>query len=489
MSGDPVFDVPGDLSIKMGDGADIVLLENADIDGKTTVDLGKGAGGVTVFGTDFGKDVAVKSGGASGEEVWIGIELANVIGNLSVTTGKTDDDVWLDGVAVTKNVTIKTGDGEDDAGVAGWRGEDEGEDEVRSLIEGKLSIDIAKGGGSMWLTESTVMKDVSFKAGDAPVWTDGLSNGVDVWNATIEGKLTVTLGKGNAGVWFGQVVVNKDVKITTNNGDDEINFSPAFSGDEPELAGEGEGDGDYNNIFLGKVTVNTGKGADGVVIASSHIAGSLTVNTGDGDDGVALWQVQAGSTVSINTGNHSDLIAVVELQAAGNVTVNSGNAGAGSSDQVLITDSNMDKNLSVKTGNGDDKVGIGDSVEIDAALADLLAEYEWEDLGIVAEAVAVWGKLTVGTGSGFDLLSIGLCEIAGSASVDMGAGDDGCEILDTIVGAGASVKMGAGEDGLAIGDSQVTGKATLDGGAGSFDGLEDLGGNTFTQPPVIKGFP
>lgn len=506
MSGDPVFGVPGDLSIKMGDGDDTVLLENAEIAGKTTVDLGKGAGDVTIFAVDFGKDVAVKSGDAPGvEDPWveIGIELANVTGNLSVTTGKTNDDIWLDGVAVTKNVTIKTGDGEDYAGVAGWsedmeewdapsflhggEGEDEvgvAEAEVPSLIEGKLSIDIGKGGGWLWLGESTVKGDVTFKAGDAPVWEDDWSNGVDVWDATVEGKLTVSLGKGDAGVWFGQAVVNKDVKITTNNGHDVINFAPEFP--DEEIAGEGEGVA--NNFFGGKVTVNSGTGFDEVVMASSEVLGALSINTGDGEDAVALWQVMAGSTVSVKTGNHSDLIGIAELQAAGNTTVDSGNAGAGFSDEVLLTNSDFDQNLSVKTGNGDDLVGIGDSEEVDAALDDLLAEFGWDEFGIVADAVEVWGKLTVGTGSGFDLLSIGWCDIAGSAAVDTGSDGDLCEILDSTVGAGASVKMGAGDDGLEIGGTDTTGKVTLDGGAG-FDVLNDLGGNTFTQEPVVKGFP
>ncbi len=414
--------------------------------------------------------------------------MANVTGNLSVTTGKTDDEIPLAGVAVTKNVTIKTGDGEDYAGVFGWLAEDV-DDVVRSLIEGKLSIDIGKGGGGIQLDESTVKKDVSFKAGDAPVGEDELleddfSNAVKVLDAEVEGKLTVTLGKGDNGVWFNGIAVNKDVKITTNNGDDSINVAP----ESPDEEGAGEGEGVANNFFGGKVTVNSGKGFDQVVMASSEVLGALSIKTGDDDDAVALWQVQAGSTVSINTGNHSDLIGVAELHSAGNVTVNSGNAGAGFSDLVILTNSEMDKNLSVKTGNGDDEVGIGDSDNIAAALAGLLEEFGWEDFGIVADAVEVLGKFTVGTGSGWDVLSIGECDITGSASVDAGSGDDLCEILDCIVRAGASVKMGAGDDGLEIGGTDTTGKVTLDGGAG-FDVLNDLGGNTFTQEPVFKGFP
>jgi len=486
--GDPdPFVVNGDVSIKMGDGEDEVRLENAHIGGKTTVDLGKGPGQVGIA-AQCDKDVAVKAGDAPGvmdPRVEVEIVYTNVKGNLSVTTGKTSDQIWLGGVTVTKNVTIKTGDAEDYAAVSEvW----EGDAATPSLIEGTLSVDIGKGGGGIQLDESTVKKDVSFKAGDAPVGEDDFSNTVEVRDAEVEGKLTVTLGKGDATVWLNQTVVNKDVKITTNNGDDEIYVAPVF-----EVAGlAGEGEDDFENFFGGKVTVNSGNGVDQVVVASSEVLGALSVKTGDGEDAVALWQVAAGSTVSINTGNDSDLIAAAELQAAGNVTVNSGNAGAGFNDQVILTGSEMAKNLSVKTGNGDDRVGIGDSDNIDAALADLLAEFGWDGLGIEAGPVAVLGKFSVGTGSGSDDLSIGWCDIAGSAAVDMGSDSDGCEILDTTVGAGASVKMGAGDDELAVwGTDVLAGKVTLDGGPGydEWEGLDD-DSNTFPEipPPVVKGF-
>jgi len=311
---------------------------------------------------------------------------------------------------------------------------------------------------------------------------------VGVWDALVEGKLTVSLGKGDAWVSFEQTEVKKDVSITTNNGDDTISFAPEFEDDEWEGDAEGEGDDDYYyNNFFGKVTVNTGSGSDEVVIASARVAGALAVNTGDGEDGVALWQVQADSTVSINTGKHSDVIGVVELLAKGNVTVDSGNAGAGFSDRVILTDSDMDKDLSVKAGDGDDEVGIGDSDNIAAALAALLEEFGWDDFGIESGAVEVLGKFTVATGSGIDFLSIGWCDIAGSAAVDTGSGNDLCEILDTTVGAGASVKMGAGDDGLGTGDIHVTGKVTLDGGSGLDDVWEAWGDNTYTEL-VYKGF-
>ncbi|MCL4202882.1 MAG: LEPR-XLL domain-containing protein [Pirellulaceae bacterium] len=502
---DPVFQLNGDLSIKMGDGDDYVELANAEIGGKTTIDLGKGEGGASIDLVTFGKDVAVKAGDAPGGEdphVEIGIARADVTGNLTVTTGKTNDYIWLEGVTVTKNVTIKTGDGEDYAGVEGWEEEPVGDDiapaeapvvdEVTpSLIEGKLSIDIGKGGGWMWLGDTTVKKDVSFKAGDAPVFEDELSQGVDVFAATIQGKLTIKLGKGDAAVWLNQVTVDKDVSINTGDGDDWIAFEPASVDSEEDLELFANG---ANSVLGGKVTLNSGRGDDLVAITSADVTGALSINTGDGYDTLGLWQVavtSAKSNVSINTGNQSDRIAIVELQAAGNVTLDSGNAVADEEpgDQVLVTNSDIEKNLTVKTGKGHDQVGIGTGDFIDAALEELLLEFEWDGYGIVADLVNVGGKLTVSTGNGWDGLSISWCDIVGSASVDMGGGTDECEILDTTVGAGASVKMGAGdEDYLAVGDTDVTGKVTLDGGSGIDDWLDNLGGNTYTQEPTIKGF-
>lgn len=485
--GDPdPFAVKGGLSIKMGDGEDAVALTSGAVSGATTVDLGKGPGDLSIDDVQFAKDLTVKAGDAPGtEEPWVSISInrSSVTGNLAVTTGKTRDLIELAGVTVTKNVTIKTRDGEDYAGVS--EGYDDEFEEYPSLIGGKLSIDIGNGGGEIWLGESTVKKDVSLKAGMVPVATDaepyGSSNGASIWAATVEGKLTVKMGKGDAWVDFCETTVNKDASITTNNGNDELVFYPEYTGEE----GETDGDG-LSNVFGGKLTVNSGSGNDYVAMASAQVTGVLDVKTGDGDDTVGLLELAVGSKVSISTGNHNDQIGIAGLQAAGNVTVNSGNAATGKGDQVLITDSDFAKNLSVTTGNGHDAVGIGASEEVDAALAAFLADYGWE-LGIKAGMVTVDGKATVATGKGSDSLSIGLCDVAGAASIDTSSGADQCEILDTTVGGNVSVKMGADNDQLGIWDSGVTGNVTLDGGAGDSDILGQ-DNNTFVKTPVIKKF-
>ena len=191
--------------------------------------------------------------------------------------------------------------------------------------------------------------------------------------------------------------------------------------------------------------MNTGNGSDAVVSPFVRCRGAA-VNTGAGGDGVALWDVEAVSTVAINTSNGVDQIIVVELHAWGNVTVDSGNAEAILGDQVLITDSE-DKKL-VPNRHGD-ICRHRHSDEIDAVLIDLLAEHGWDELGIVTDEVAVWGKLTVATGGGWDSLSIGRCWIAGSVLGNMVPATIECEMLDCFVGATATVKMGAGDDGLA----------------------------------------
>jgi large repetitive protein len=189
------------------------------------------------------------------------------------------------------------------------------------------------------------------------------------------------------------------------------------------------------------------------------------------------------------------VIALIELNALkdakgkkGDVKLVSGNAVTG--DAVLFTNSSstVEGNLSVTTGSGADKVGIGHGGAIDVALADFLADQGWDPAEVEPGAVAVLGKLTVKTGGGNDEAMVGGVTINGGLSVDMGSGTDECLIENSTAGS-ASVKMGAGnEDYLGVKNNVVTGKVTVDGGAGANDVLEDLGGNSLPNLGLPRGF-
>lgn len=260
------------------------------------------------------------------------------------------------------------------------------------------------------------------------------------------------------------------------------------------------GDAEANQVLIqnpspGEYSVT---GADGTTVTGSPVTGvtkGIKVNLKDGDNTVAIVgsggeTFHATGDVKITTGKGNDRILVAGLQADGKVTLSSGNAtGEVAFDQVLVTDSEFDKNLSVKTGSGHDWVGIGQGDPLDDMLSDFLDEMGWDGLGIVPGDVDVTGKLSVATGNGDDSLMICNSDIDGSASVNTGGGTDDCLVRDTTVDGAASVNMGGGNDDyLGIQDTDVAGRLTLNGGAGGGDTLEDLGGNfyPFVRPP--KGF-
>jgi len=235
-------------------------------------------------------------------------------------------------------------------------------------------------------------------------------------------------------------------------------------------------------------------GSDGTTVTGSPVAGvtkRIKVDLKKGDDTVAVVgsgtaKFQVSGDVSIKTGADDDRIVIASLQAAGKVTLSSGNATAATGgDQVLVTDSEVGKNLSVNTGSGHDKVGIGQGEPLDTMLADFLEEMELDGLGLLPGPVDVQGKLSVATGKGNDDLMIGDCTVGGSVSANAGGGTDKLLVQSTTVVGKASLNMGSGdEDYLGIQDNQVTGKVKLNGGSGKWDALDDLGGNSY--PPLTK---
>lgn len=256
------------------------------------------------------------------------------------------------------------------------------------------------------------------------------------------------------------------------------------------------GDAEANQVLIentasGEYSVT---GADGTTVSGSPVTGvtkGVKVNLKDGDDVVAIVGSGGGTfhatgDVKVTTGKGNDRILVAGLQADGKVTLNSGNAtGEGAGDQVLVTDSQVGKNLSVKTGNGHDQVGIGQGEPLDTMLEDFLVEMEWEELDVLPGDVQVQGKLSVTTGNGNDQVMIGDSQIGGSVSVNTGGGTDEAMIQNLDVEGGASLKMGGGNDDyLGIQGNHVAGKVKLNGGSGSGDTLEDFGGNVY--PPLTR---
>ena len=148
----------------------------------------------------------------------------------------------------------------------------------------------------------------------------------------------------------------------------------------------------------GTMTMKTGKGNDKVT-ASVEGEGTLTVESGEGDDTLDVGVY--GGKASVNTGAGSDKVKLTDA-SSGDVLVETGEGG----DQVTVNAEAGTQNLTVYTGDGDDKVEV--------------SKKERTTTGTPS------GRIHVGLGAGNDEVSVdtSLAETAETVSVVGGEGND-----------------------------------------------------------------
>jgi hypothetical protein len=138
------------------------------------------------------------------------------------------------------------------------------------------------------------------------------------------------------------------------------------------------------------------------------------------------------------------------------VTIDSGNASTwqdeeGSylgTDQVGVTGLQAFGNLSIKTGTGNDMVGIGDDELLLDQMEELFQDLVGATIEDVAGGVGVSRAAGVSTGSGSDSVVVANSE-ADSFSLDAGSGDDAASIVNSVANS-VRVAMGAGIDALSL---------------------------------------
>jgi hypothetical protein len=185
--------------------------------------------------------------------------------------------------------------------------------------------------------------------------------------------------------------VTKDIKIDLKKGDDSV-----------ALTGLGVG-----TVLAKNVQVNTGAGADVVLVSSGDLSGKLQIDTHASDKPT-----------------DNDDVDIVDLTVARNVSVNTGKGD----DDVLLSGGSVAGSVFIKTGHDNDEV-------------------------IVENAQQVTGKLYINTGDGKgggDIVRIrGASVVSGNLNIHTGKGDDLVEI-DEATGAKVTIDLGAGNDTLNI---------------------------------------
>ncbi|NBW96748.1 MAG: hypothetical protein EBR28_08460, partial [Planctomycetia bacterium] len=225
-----------------------------------------------------------------------------------------------------------------------------------------------------------------------------------------------------------------------------------------------------NVTVAGSVSVNLGDGLNWMIVVGETAAptsvGSLAYRGGANTDVVGiLGNVTVRNDVGIFTGSQgedsvdfypSDTGAAVNV--LGNVVVNT---GTGSDGDTVTLVGEIRGAVSVTTGSGRDTVCVSSSVGwISSDGSDPVPTVE------VAGRSAIGLDLTINTGAGNDLISIGTSTVGRNATIDAGSGDDDVRIDTMQVRRSLFVRLGAGDDALQIANLGAF-NAFLDGGSGT----------------------
>ena len=285
--------------------------------------------------------------------------------------------------------------------------------------------------------------------GDALVVGDADGNAIENLEITTTGKASEI-----------NYLASYEVSKVTITGDQDLSIG--YLGADSVLSIQGFVGGtaslSLGGASLGQnATVTTGDGDDSLEL-SANGDGSTTVNVGNGDNYVYISEDSSLASISVTAGSGNDDLTVTNLDSSDetNVTVN---AGAGVSNYVNIGEDafdvtatatggdntfdigNVQNNLLVTTGAGDDTLNLNDAYQLTVNAGD-------GDNTISAGDITTLAEVTTGTGD--DEISVGSAE---NATILAGDGDN-------IVNVGSvtditTVITGAGNDEVDVGIANI----------------------------------
>jgi large repetitive protein len=225
--------------------------------------------------------------------------------------------------------------------------------------------------------------------------------------------------------------------------------------------------------------IQSGRGDDVIVVERADIGGQLRISTLGGDNQVAIVRTNVTGNLSVSTGNGAaDLIAVAGVNAR-NMSLNGGNSGrraaSGYSD-IVLTGSTIAGTLTIRTGIGNDLVGVGDNAGLIADIEDRIgtmlgdSAFSLED---VAGRVTVAGSASITTSRGDDEVWVeGLDALAisrGGFTINAGSGDNNVGILNSTIVRNISITAGSGNDNVGLVDVLGAANITVRTGHGTLD--------------------
>ena len=232
------------------------------------------------------------------------------------------------------------------------------------------------------------------------------------------------------------------------------------------------------------MTVNTGDGIDRVGVVDSPTKGNISISTGNDNDQVGLLRVSSVN-ITVNGGNGDyrltgtgDRIGLAGVTAA-NVTLDGGDGGTRRTpglSEIGVTGSTIQGNLTIRTGNGIDQVGIGEHAQIEQ-LREQLDAHPYGKAVSIDDAVgptAVSGIVSINTGNySNDYVAINKLT-ASVLRLNMGPKNDTVIIGNNLlVTQEATINTGGGNDTLELMDvspevflAGLQASRLIDGGAG-----------------------
>jgi hypothetical protein len=208
------------------------------------------------------------------------------------------------------------------------------------------------------------------------------------------------------------------------------------------------GDSEDNGVFVGR----TG-GADEILIEGTDQGGAPTTVNGL----PAVVVVSSALDIIIELLGGNDRVRV-DSQLPGSVTIRSGSGN----DVIGIGDPVIAGDLDIDTGSGDDLVDIQDS----AVRGDLSIETGPGDDTVFFFFAFLNGDTSIDTGSDDDRILSDESPFGGSLSIDTGSGEDEVSIEKASIGDDLEVQLDSGRDSLTIAETTIDGKVQCDGGRG-----------------------
>jgi hypothetical protein len=436
--------VTGGVTIKLGGGADGLVMGGVDLPGSLTINGGDGGNTVSVNGLTVHGNLSILNGPGFDQTNLYGP--VNVTGGFAIVNGAGGSKVLGDtttDLQIGGALTIASGYGGADTVALG--------DAVR-VTAGRIAVSSGSQNNTLDLTPATTLA----VAGGIRVTGGPYLDTVTLGGATmaIGGGITVNTGAG-----FNEITIQPAGSLSVGG---TVNIIGGANHDEVRIGGAGSA-----TAIGGGVLISLGEGGSIALVEGSElrVGGSIQINAGAGTDVTNILAMDGGTiagNLTINQGTSTDQEVFVGTDTPARTLAIGGALSITSGDAASIHDGNTVNLLSVsvalgtaiRTGAGADLIKVNDSI--------------------------FGGSFTVATGDASDKIQIeqqgtsGTTRFRGTVRVSTGIGND-------VVGVG---------NGTAANRAVFSGASFWDGGAGTSDSIVILGtGNVFYGPlPTMLGF-